>query len=159
MKDTWFKRKNEEVDAVMFVQATKDEALKKEVQRCADKYNLKLKVIEKVENNLRKELQRSNPFKRDKCEREKCMVCKLETGVNCRARGCVYEILCTECERRYRGQSGNSIKERTNQHFEDWERELDSSPLFRHSQLHHQGRKFPVRIKILKNCFGDPTTR
>ena len=157
-KKNWYSRDNK-TDAVMFVQATKDEALKKEVQRCAEKHKIKLKIVEKVENNVRKELQKSNPFKLEKCGREKCMICKIETGVNCRARGCVYEMLCSECERRYRGQTGNSVQERINQHFEDWTRKLDTSPLFRHSQLHHQGKKFPVRVKILKNCFGDPTTR
>ena len=157
-KKTWY-RKDNDTDAVMFVQATKDEALKKEIQRCAEKNKLNLKVIEKVDNNIRKELQKSNPFKQETCGREKCMICRLETGVNCRARGCVYEMLCGECERKYRGQTGNSAHERINQHFEDWTRKLDSSPLHRHSQLHHQGNKFPVRIRILKNCFGDPTTR
>ena len=143
----------------MFVQATKDEELRKDIQRCAEKNKIKLKVVEKVENNVRKELQRSNPFKEEKCGKDKCMICKLESGVNCRARGCVYEMLCSECERRYRGQTGNSAQERIGQHFDDWTKQLDTSPLFRHSQLHHQGNRFPVKIKILKNCFGDPTTR
>ena len=65
-KNKWF-RKDDEVEAVMFVQTTKDKSLKKEVQQCADKNRLKIKVIEKVDNNLRKELQRSNPFKGQTC--------------------------------------------------------------------------------------------
>lgn len=157
-KNKWF-HKNDKADAVMFVQATRDEELKKEIQKCAEKNKINLKVIEKVENSVRKELQRSNPFKEEKCGKDKCMICKLENGVNCRARGCVYEMLCSECERRYRGQTGNSAGERINQHFDDWTKQLETSPLFRHAQLHHQGNKFPVRVKILKNCFGDPTTR
>ena len=155
---SWYRR-DDETDAVMFVQATKDGSLKNEIQRCASKNKLKLKVIEKVDSNLRKELQKSNPFKQETCGRKKCMICQHETGVNCRARGCVYEIQCSECERKYRGQTGNSAHERINQHYEDWTRKLDSSPLHRHAQSHHKGNKFPIRVKILKNCYGDPTTR
>ena len=157
-KNKWF-RKDDEVEAVMFVQATKDESLKKEVQQCADKNKLKLKVIEKVDNNLRKELQRSNPFKGETCGRATCKICELETGVNCRTRGCIYELRCKECERRYRGQTSNSADERVSQHFDDWTRKIETCPLHRHSILYHQGRKFPVGVKVLKSCFGDPTTR
>ena len=157
-KKKWFK-KNTDADAIMFVQATEDELLKKEVQRAADRNKMRLKVTEKVDNTVRKELQRSNPFKGETCGREKCKICQLESGVNCRARGCIYEMQCKECERRYRGQTGNSADERITQHFKDWERKESTCPLYRHSQLYHQGNKFPVSVKILKNCFGDPTTR
>ena len=157
-KNRWFQKKND-ADAVMFVQATKNEQMKNEIQRCADRNKMNLKVIEKIDNNMRKELQRSNPFKSEKCGRATCKICELESGVNCRARGCIYEMQCKECERRYRGQTGVSADERIDQHFDDWKRGLDTCPLHRHSQLYHQGKRFPVGVKILKNCFGDPTTR
>ena len=48
--------------------------------------------------------------------------------------------------------------ERTNQHFEDWRR-VEGSPLYRHWQIYHDGSEFPVNIKIMKECFGDPTKR
>ena len=65
----------------MFVQATKNEKLKNEIQRCADRNKMNLKVIEKVDNNMRKELQRSNPFKSEKCGRTTCKIyiCELES--------------------------------------------------------------------------------
>ena len=85
--------------------------------------------------------------------------CQIESGVNCRTRGCVYEMQCKECNRKYRGQTGNSAHERINQHFNDWERKLDTCPLYRHSNLYHNGSDFPIKVKILKTCFGDPTLR
>ena len=121
----WYSKDNK-TDAVMFVQATKNETLKKEIQQCASKNKLNLKIIEKVDNNLRRKLQKSNPFKTPKCGREKCKICQLETGVNCRARGCVYELICEECLRKYRGQTGNAAGCRINQHFEDWKNKLES---------------------------------
>jgi uncharacterized protein YktA (UPF0223 family) len=157
-KNKWFQKKSN-ADAVMFVQSTKNEQLKNEIQRCADRNKINLKVIEKVDNNMRKELQRSNPFKSERCGRPTCKICELESGVDCRARGCIYEMQCEECSRRYRGQTGVSADERIDKHFEDWKRRVEACPLYRHSQLYHEGKSFPVRVKILKNCFGDPTTR
>ena len=157
-KKKWFQKKKE-VDAVMFVQATEDGQLKKELQRCADRNQMKIKMIEKVENSLRKELQRSNPFKEETCGNTRCQICQGQTGVNCRARGCIYEMICLECERKYRGQTGNSAQERVNTHFKDWKRKDSKCPLYRHSQLYHNGERFRVGVKILRNCFGDPTTR
>ena len=87
-KKKWFQKKKE-VDAVMFVQATEDGQLKKELQRCADRNQMKIKMIEKVDNSLRKELQRSNPFKEETCANMRCQICQGQTGVNCRARGCI----------------------------------------------------------------------
>ena len=153
------KRWYEEANKVMFVQATKGGELKREIERCAKKNKVGLKVVEKVTHNIRKELQRSNPFKDDSCGKENCMVCRNSVGVDCRVRGCVYELVCEECQRKYRGQTGNSIGERTNEHFDDWKRGNDKSPLHRHSQLFHDGKRFPVSVKILRKCFGDPTGR
>ena len=157
-KNNWF-RKKEDVDAVMFVQATENEEMKKEIQKCAERNKMKLKIVEKVDSNIRKELQRSNPFKSETCGNARCKICELETGVNCKARGCIYEMHCKLCDRKYRGQTGNSAQERINQHFNDWNRKLDTCPLYRHSQVYHQGDSFPVGVKILRNCFGDPTAR
>ena len=157
-KKKWF-QKSGNADAVMFVPATEDEELKKEVQRCADRNKMNLKVIEKVENSITKELQKSDPFKQDKCGRTKCKICDTNTGVNCRARGCVYQMTCEECVRRYRGQTGVSAQERINKHYDDWKNKVEACPLYRHSQLYHGGGTFPVSVQILKNCFGDPTTR
>ena len=129
------------------------------MSKCQDRHKIKLKVIEKVESSVSNELQRSNPFKEDTCGKTSCRICERSRSVNCRARGCVYEMQCNECERKYRGQTGNSAQERINQHFQDWDRKVETCPLHRHSVLYHGGKKFPVSVKILKTCFGDPTTR
>ena len=158
---TRIKRKNHQNnnETVMFVQATPNEEMKKEIQRCAGKHKIALRIQEKVNSSVKRELQKSNPFKQKECGSEKCQICKQGKGVNCRARGCVYEMECNECNRKYRGQTGNSIRERFDQHLTDWERKESSSPLYRHSQLFHNGNKFPVSIKLLKQCFGDATRR
>lgn len=53
------------------------------------------------------------------------MICINNLGVDCRARGIVYQITCGECENevevknKYRGQTGRSAYERINEHYED----------------------------------------
>ena len=127
-KNCWYKN-DSKTKAVMFVQATEDGRLKKEIQQCAIRNKLEIKIIEKVENSIQKELQKSNPFKTQTCGKTTCKICEIETGVNCRARGCVYEMECGICHRKYRGQTGNSAQERINQHFTDWSRKDDTCPL------------------------------
>ena len=60
---------------------------------------------------------------------------------------------------KYRSQTGNSAQERISQLFESWKKKDSKCPLYRHSELYHEGREFPVSVKVLRNCFGDPTTR
>ena len=72
-----------------------------------------------------------------------------------REREDVYEFEYALCKRKYRVQTGNSACERTNQHFEEWKRKLDGCLLYKHAQLYHNGREFPVNIRIIKKCFGD----
>jgi hypothetical protein len=157
-KRDWYDRGNK-YDGVIFVQPTKESKLKREIQKCAERNKVRVKIVEKVESSIKKEIQKSDPFKKQRCERQDCMICKLNLGINCRERGCVYEFECTLCKRKYRGQTGNSAYERTNQHFEDWKRKLEGSPLYKHAQLYHNGGEFPVEIRIIKRCFGDPTKR
>ena len=115
--------------------------------------------MERIDESIRQYLQRSNPFQRRRCGKDWCVVCEEETDVDCRTRGCVYEMLCEECRRKYRGQTGQCIQIRTKQHFDDWKRGEETSPLHRHSQLFHGGKSFPVSIRILKKCYGDATGR
>ena len=157
-KKRWYAKDNK-YESVMFVQSTKGSVMKNEIQKCADRNKVKIKVVEKVECSVRNELQRSDPFKKKDCGRTDCIMCKLASGYDCRTRGCVYQLECIECQRKYRGQTGNSGYERVNQHFDDWRRQLEISPLFRHSQLYHNGQEFEVGVKILKQCYGDATKR
>ena len=79
--------------------------------------------------------------------------------IDCRTRGCVYEITCEECSRKYRGQTGRSMFERINEHFKSYLEKKEDSVLFQHSKQYHGGQDFQLKIKILSRCFGAPTTR
>ena len=82
----------------------------------------------------------------------------------CRTRGCVYEIECTEqdCGRKYIGTTGRSLYERMKEHMKCMvsEDESDSvNPIYRHRIDSHSGREFPFVVRILDKRFGKPSKR
>ena len=109
---------------------------------------------------MKRELQRSNPFKVCKGGRENCVICKQGVKINCSTRGCVYEIKCEEYERKYVGQTSRSMYERMNEHFDDWAGRREKSMLLQHSQEFHDNNYFTTKISTIARCFGgEPTTR
>ena len=80
-------------------------------------------------------------------------------NIDCRTRGCVYEIKCEECEVRYIGQTGRSLFERMNEHFAAWKDKREKAVLWEHSKTHHRNGDFDIKVAIKARCFGEPTTR
>ena len=147
----------------MFVAVTPNGELKHKVQDACKRNGVKVKVIEKMDRTVKNQIQRSNPYGWEHCARNDCPTCNRGIQINCRARGCVYEIECTDCKetvtKQYRGQSGRSIYERMKEHFREWEQKSMDSYLQKHSLRYHNGEMFGVDVKILKQCYGKPTTR
>ena len=163
-KNNWFS-KNGKYKSVMFVDATPNSELKNRVQKSANKNKVPVKVIEKVNNSIKRNIQKSNPFPILHCGREDCMMCKLKCKTSCRIRGIVYELVCTDCNKiLYRGQSSRSGYERINEHFDDWEdrkanNNTKKSVLWEHSNIHHRNNEYNITITIISKNFGDPTKR
>ena len=118
-----------------------------------------MKVVERVGITIKRLLQRSRPFKRGKCNREDCVPCKTDSGIDCRTRGCVYKIRCKECGKMYKGQTGRSVYERCKEHEDDWEKKMDRCPLWKHSISSHNQQKFNFEVKVEAKCFGKPSKR
>ena len=64
-KSGWYDR--EKYDGVLFVDVTENSELMREIQKACKKNKMKVKVVEKMQSTVKSELQRSNPFKIDKC--------------------------------------------------------------------------------------------
>ena len=156
-KATWYNR--EKFEGVMFVDVTENSVMFKEMKKACKRNKLKIKGVEKIDSTVKRELQRSYPFKVRKCGPENCVICKQGVKINCRIRGCVYEIKCEECERKYVGQTSRSMYERMNEHFDDWASRREKSMLLQHSQEFHDNNYFTTKISIIARCFGEPTTR
>jgi hypothetical protein len=146
-------------DSVIFVEATPKAEFKKKVQSVVKRHGVKMKVVERVGTTVKGLLQRSNPFGTMGCGRQKCCICSGDGNEDCRSRGCVYEFVCMECQRMYRGQTGRSIYERGKEQIESWENEDDECPLKRHSTLYHEGQRFQVKVRVLAQCYGKPSRR
>ena len=155
--------KDERSETVMFVNATPNEILKKKVEQAAKKHKVKVKVVERRGNTMKRMLQKSDPFKKMACEERDCVICMEGIDVDCRMRGVVYEIMCKEegCNRKYIGQTGRSLYERMKEHtmYNERDKENDSKPIARHSYEEHQGRKIKIDVKIIGSMYGQPTRR
>ena len=62
-KRTWYDK--ERYEGVMFVDTTPNGELKKRVEAACRKNKMRIKVVEKIDNTVKKELQKSNPFGQD----------------------------------------------------------------------------------------------
>ena len=157
-KGNWF-RNDGKYESVMFVQSTPGSMLKEKVQKIAKKNRLKIKVVEKAGSTVKSVLQKSNPYGRQRCEREDCAVCEHGEVGECRTRGCVYQLVCKEDERKYLGQTGRSVYERTKEEIRDWRNHEERSPLWKHSMLYHDGEDFEMGIKVMSKEYGRPSRR
>ena len=157
-KHEWYRQKGK-YDTFMMIDPTPGGELKKQIQRAARKNKVKVKVIERVGTTVKRLLQRSRPFRRNKCTRTDCIPCKTDSEIDCRTRGCAYSIVCEECERIYRGQTGRSIYERCKEHEDDYKNQMDKCPIWRHSILCHDKQRFSYKIRIEGKCFGKPSRR
>ena len=157
----WYDRTK--FDGVMFVDVTPNSELKHKIQDACKKNGVKVKVVEKLDQTVKKKLQKNNPYGWEHCSRRDCPTCNRDIRINCRARGCVYEIECTDCKqtvtKQYRGQTGRSIYERMKEHFKEWEDRSEDSYLQKHAMEYHQGETFSVDVKIMTQCYGKPSTR
>ena len=156
----------EKYDGVMFVDVTPNGELKRRVEKACKRNGAKIKVVEKISSTVKKELQRSNPFGQEHCKRNDCITCNLGLAINCRKRGPVYEISCSDCkeametpEKKYRGQTGRTMYHRMKEHYTKWDNKTEDSVLHKHSLECHEGERFEVGIKLLASCYGKPTTR
>ena len=160
-KRSWYDE--DKYEGVMFVEVTPNSELKQRVQKACRKNNLKINVVEKMNRSVKTTLQRSNPFGWQSCGRPDCPTCNRDIKINCRARGCVYQIECVECKesvvKMYRGQTGRSIYERMKEHISKWSEEAEDSCLHAHSTEKHRGEQFRIDVKLLKQCYGKPTER
>ena len=157
-KREWYKEDNK-YDSVMFVQPTENSLLRRKIQEIARKNKVRVKVIEKAGQTVKKVLQRSNPFEKRGCGKDECMVCQVGKPGECQMRGCVYQLTCKTDQRKYRGQTGRSMRERFKEEVRDWWNREDSSPLWRHSELYHGGGDFEVEVEVISDCFGKPSRR
>ncbi|KAJ8021804.1 hypothetical protein HOLleu_39101 [Holothuria leucospilota] len=112
-KYTWFKDHKNNLETVLFVEATPNSVLHKNIERIINDTELKVKVVERSGTRLKNLLCKSNPFDREGCfDSTVCNLCKIKTGL-CKKREVVYCIECIDCGNnfKYIGETSRSLGE------------------------------------------------
>ena len=150
-KSNWYKRnkggnkKNEndrkEYKSVLFVQPTRDSVLKRKYEEVIAKSKCSVKVVERAGRSVRQKLQKSYPFRKDKCAVNDCFVCLSGGKGNCLRDNINYEIECTRigCEYVYYGESARNSYCRGREHLKSLSKRDPESVLVEHVNTKHDG--------------------
>ena len=98
-----------------------------------------MRVVERAGVSIKTNLQKSYPFKKNKCK-EKCFVCLSDGKGNCRRSNVSYEIVCnrSSCEYMYIGETGRNAMMRGREHLKALEKRDIDSVLHQHIVKHHE---------------------
>ena len=158
-KKTWFRKGGQET--VLFVQATPNSALTKKVKDVIAYTDMKIQVIEKSGTKVKRILQKNDPFKKKKCDDEKCFVCSTTEKGNCRKPGITYKIRCKgDCGNyMYYGETHKNAYVRGREHRFDYEKKLPKSVMWKHCRSEHQGENQEFEMSVIDCRRGDPMMR
>ena len=115
--------------------------------------------MEKTDNNIKGILQRSNPFKEKKCNREDCLVCTSGGYGQCRSQSVTYEIACKGCDSIYVGETSRSGYDRGKEHWNAFRSGNKTSVLKTHYDEKHQGAEQGFVMNITNTFKNDPMLR
>ena len=107
-KSEWFKGDKATNESVVFVPATPGSELKKRYMSAIAKAGVRIGVAEVPGTNLKRRLQKSDPFRKEKCEKEDCLVYAEVVGGRCRVNGVTYKITCKECGETHVGETSQN---------------------------------------------------
>ena len=108
---------------------------------------------------MKKKLQRSDPFRENKCKKERsCMVCGAGGYGRCREEGMTYEVVC-ECGAKYIGESSRNGFARGLEHRTALIKRDITSPLIAHAMEEHEGRQPQFVMNVTGRFRGDALKR
>ena len=155
-KETWYTKGGYE--STIFIPATPDGELRKRMQRKVDKTDMKIKVIEKTGNTLKRNLHKTSIAGKTECEDGKCLICATSKKKGmCRKEGVTYEMICCECGEKYIGETGRSARARTFEHMNDLRMKRESSVLWRHCSEKHEGKIVNFKCNV-RGVYGQDAT-
>ena len=104
--------------------------------------------MEKTGTTLKKVLQKSNPFKQQRCGRENCLVCKQAGRGPSNAHGVTYEIECQGCENKYVGETARNAYTRGTEHAGGLKNRDEKSALWRHCVEKHWKERQEFKMSV-----------
>ena len=146
----------------MFVDATINNELATEIEKHLKECDIKIKVLEKSGETIRQKLVKSDPFSKNSCEDENCNICSSNPKINCKTREINYSVKCEnfkECNGKYSGETSRSIKERGDEHLEEYRQKKENSVFYQHMIEKHNGEMKLLKFDIDAKCRGDALLR
>lgn len=153
----WYKKGG--YRSVIFVPATPNSELRKMLEEDVQSSGIKIKIVETAGTNMKRMLQRSDPFKSRNCLKEECIVCQSGGKGRCRASNVTYRIECQECHGVYVGETSRNTFTRGKEHLKDMESRSDKSVLWRHARDSHQGTVPVYRCDVTEHFRNDALLR
>ena len=155
-KETWYQKGGYE--STIFIPATPDGELRKRMQRKISETDMRIKVIEKTGNTLRRNLHKTSITGKTECDDVKCPICTTSKKKGmCRKEGVTYEIECCKCGDKYIGETGRSARARTLEHMNDLRMKKESSVLWRHCREEHNGETESFKCNV-RSVYGQDAT-
>ena len=112
-----------------------------------------MRIVERAGTSLKRQLQRSNPFRPKQCERSDCLICQNGGKGNCQTEGITYDIECLSCgseaeEGKYTGNTSQNAYTRGKKHLSDLSQKQTGSVLWKHALRKHSGTIPDYRMNV-----------
>ena len=122
-KINWYKKGG--MKSVVFVPFTPQSQLKKLYKAEIEKAGLPIAIVERAGISLKRQLQKSDPFKSKNCDRRDCFPSTSGGKGSCKSVGVNYNIVCEEFENGdgeqiYHGQTSRTGYIRGGEHVDDF---------------------------------------
>ena len=153
----WYKKGRNE--AVILYQLHRNSQLQRRYQRKIKQQGFKIKVVEKAGVAIKRLLQRSDPFKSRKFEREGCPVCREDGKGPCDKQSVTYEIKCAECNNVYVGETSRSAYVRGKEHMKSLGKKKERSVLWKHCKEKHNSEMQKFEMNVTGSYSNDAMLR
>ena len=127
----------------------------------------RIKIEESGGINVKDFLIQKDPFPKNKCEKEKCLICKSTVTENlsiiCNPNNAGYHLYCGICRDRgidkaYEGETSRSARLRGSEHLRDFINKRPHSVFYKHKLVDHADEEITIGME-LTGKFKDALTR
>ena len=115
---------------------------------------LSIRVVEVAGPQLKRKLQKSDPFKGKTCGRLDCFICSTGGRGPCDAPGVSYDIICLDCDDdnryddKYIGETSYSGYTRGGEHLNDLRLKKTKCRMYRHMMEKHNGLRPNFQMNV-----------
>ena len=169
-KNNWFRNKDENIKAVIFVEATPRNELINKLKETEDKFrisdNERIKFIQKGGKKIKDVLRNSDLFRQNCTSESNCFPCKGKSKFSfCRKSNVGYRLQCKLYKSRgidkaYEGESGRNMFLRSREHVRQLQNKHKDSIMYKHIKEEHNDEKDLADFEmVMTNPFKTPLSR